>query len=68
MMKEQPFDGFVDNPDTREQQQAGFEEGGKIFDFPVTVLMVGVSWLVGNSDRHQRDDGSDQIERGVQSF
>ena len=30
--------------------------------------MIGVSRLVGDPDRHQRNDGRDQIKRGVQGF
>ena len=68
VVKEKPLDGFVDDPDAGEQQQAGLEEGGEIFHFAVAVLVIGVGGLVGNPNRHQRDDGGDQIESGMQSF
>ena len=68
VMKEEAFSGFVDDPDAGEQQQAGLDEGGEVLHFAVPVLVIGVGRLVGNPDRHQRDDGGDQIERGVQGF
>ncbi len=68
VMEEEPLDGFVDDPDTGEQEQAGFEEGRKIFHFAVSVLVIGVGGLVGDSNRHQGDDRGDQIERGMQRF
>ena len=49
-------------------KQAGFDEGGKILDFAVTVLMIGVGGLVGNTDGEKCQDGGDQVEPGVRGF
>jgi hypothetical protein len=49
--KEQAQRGFIDDPGTGEQQQAGLNKRGKVFDLAVAVLVVGVSGFVGNSDR-----------------
>ena len=68
VVEEEPLDGFVDDPDTGEQKQAGLDEGGKVFHLAVTVLVIGVGRLVGDAHRHQGDDGGDQIKHGVQSF
>ncbi len=43
--------GFVDDPGAGQQQQPGFDERRKVFNFTVAVLMVGIGGLVGNADR-----------------
>ena len=47
------------------RSRAGFDKGGKILDFPVSILMVGVGWLVGDANREKREDRSDQIKPGM---
>ncbi len=66
--EEQAPHGLVDDPHASQQQQAGFDEGGKVLDFAVTILVVGIGGLVGNPHRKQRDDGGDQVESRVCGF
>ena len=66
--EKQAHDRFVDDPGAGQQKQAGFNEGGKIFDFAVAILVVGVGGLVGNSDGEIGEQRGDQIERGVRGF
>ena len=66
--KEQTQRRFVDDPGTGQQKQAGFDECGKILDLAVTVLVVGVGGLVGDSDGEKCEQRSDQIEPGVSRF
>ena len=68
VVKEQPLDRLVDDPNTGKQEQTGFDKRGEILHLAMSVLMVGVGRLVGDSNRHQRDDCRDQIEHGVQGF
>src|ERR1700728_3276548 len=51
--KEEAHRGFVDDPGAGEQEQAGFDKSGKIFDFTVAVLMVGVRGFIRHSDREK---------------
>ena len=67
-VEEEPFDRFVDDPDAGEQQQAGFKEGGEALDLAVSVLMFGISRLVGNADREIGNCGGDQIEAGMRGL
>jgi len=60
-VKKEALDGFGDDPDTGEKEQSGFDEGGEIFEFAVSVLMVGVGGLVGNADGEKRYEGGDEI-------
>ena len=66
--KEQTQRSFVDNPGAGQQEQRRLDERGKILDFAVTVLMVGVGGLIGDPDRKKCQQRSDQIERGMRSF
>ena len=66
--KEEAEHGLVDDPGAGQQQQAGFDEGGKVFDFAVAVLVVGVGGLVGDADRKKGQQRCDQIEPGVRGF
>ena len=68
MVEEEAFGGFVDDPDAGEQEQAGLDESGEVFHLAMSVLVIGVGRFVGDADRHQGDDGGDQIENGVQGF
>ena len=65
---EQAHDRFVDNPGTGQQKQSGFDEGRKIFDFAMAILVVGVGGLVRDSDREIGQKSCDQIEGGVRGF
>ena len=67
-MKEETLDGLINDPDTSEEEEAGFDEGGKVFDFAVTVLVIGIGRLVGNTDREIGDDGGDEVESRVGRF
>ena len=66
--KEEANNCFVNHPSASEQQQTGFDKGGKIFDFAVAVLVVGVGGLVGDSDGKICQQRGDQIEGGVGGF
>src|ERR1700688_1502870 len=60
--------GLVDDPGASEQEQPGFDEGGKIFDFAMAVLMIRVGGLIGDADRKKSEDRGDQIESGMGRF
>ena len=64
-MKEQPPDGFIDDGDTGQQQQAGFDKGRKIFYFAVPVLVIGIGRLVGYTDRKESHERRDKIQAGM---
>ena len=64
-VKKQPRDRFIDDPDAGQQQQAGFDEGGKILKLAVTVLVIGIGGFVGNPHGKKRHQGGDQIQSGV---
>ena len=66
--EEQAHDRFVDHPGAGQQKQAGFNEGGEVFDLAVAVLVVGVGGLVGDSDGEIGEQRRDQIEGGVRGF
>ena len=55
VLKEQPLDRLVHDPNAGQQQQAGFDEGGEILNFAVAVLVVRIGGLVGNPHREKRD-------------
>ena len=52
-VEEQPLHCFVDDPDTSQQQQAGFDESGKVFDLAVTELVVGIGGKIGDANRKE---------------
>ena len=54
--KEEAQCGFVDDPGAGEQEQAGFDKSGKIFDFAVAVLMVGVGGFIRYADREKCEE------------
>ena len=68
VMKEKTVHGLVDDPDAGEEEQAGFDEGGDVFDLAVAVLILGVGGQVADAHGIEGDDGGDQIERGVQGL
>ena len=51
VVEEQALGGFVDDPDTGQQEQASLDESGEVFDLAMSVLMVGVGRLVGDANR-----------------
>src|ERR1700726_2971991 len=51
MIEEQPPARLIDDPYASEKKQCGFNKCGKILDFAVAVLVVGIGWFVGDSDR-----------------
>ena len=59
MVKEQSFGGFVDDPDTGEQEQAGLDKGGEVFYLAMPVLVIGVGRFVGDAYGKKRYEGSD---------
>ncbi len=67
-VEEQPLDRFINDPDASQQQQTGFDEGGKILELAVPVLVIGVGRLVGNPHRKKSHQRRDQIQSGVRSF
>src|ERR1700722_11105238 len=48
--EEQADDGFVYNPRTCQQEQCGLNASGEVFDLAVTILVIGISRFVGNTD------------------
>src|SRR4051812_28802205 len=68
VMEKQSLGGFVDDPDTRQQQQAGFDESGKILYFPMAILVIRIRGFVGNPYGKKRDDSSNQVKPGMRSF
>ena len=66
--EEQAAEGFPDDVDGSEEQQAGLDECGEIFDFSVAVGVNLVGRLVGNADGEIGEDGGNQVEAGVQRF
>ena len=67
-MEEQTLARFVDDPDAGQQQQAGFDEGREALDLAVTVLVLGVGRLVGDTHREVGHERSHQVEPRVRRF
>ena len=67
-MKKQAARGFVDDVAASGQQESGFHEGREVFEFAVSVLVIGVSRAVRNANRQQSDHRRDQIQRRVRRF
>ena len=67
-VEEQPLKRFPDDVHGGEQQQAGFDERGKTFHFPVAVEMIRVGGFVRNAHRKIGDDRGHQIQDGMQRF
>lgn len=67
-MKEEPVEGLVNDVEGGEDEEAGFDEGGEVFEFAVAVRVAGVSGLVGYTDREKSDDGGDKIKAGMEGF
>jgi hypothetical protein len=65
-MEKKAMEGFVDDVNRREDEQAGFDKCGEILKLAVAVGVALVSRPVGDADREKRDDGGDQVEARVQ--
>src|SRR5579864_340920 len=50
VMEKQTLNRLVDNRDTGEEQQPGFDKCRKVFDFSMAVLVVSIGRLVGDTD------------------
>src|SRR5260370_16619306 len=59
VVEEQSFDGFVNDDDTSDQQQAGLDERRKVLNFSLPILMVGVCTLVPYPHPKNHDPRSD---------
>src|SRR5258706_15085458 len=55
--KEETAEGFVNNVQGREEQEASFDERRKILEFSVAVGMLFVGRLIRNADGQKCDDG-----------
>src|SRR5215510_9766903 len=60
--EKQPLKSFVDDPNAGKEQQAGFDKSGKVLDFAVTILVLGIGRLIGNSNRQERYNGCYQVQ------
>src|SRR3984957_21026489 len=60
VMEEHPPGRFVNDPDTSQKQEPGFDEGGKILYLAMTVLMIGIGGVVGGADRQEGNDTGDK--------
>src|SRR5215813_11224583 len=67
-MKEQAIEGFVNDVESGDKKQRGFDKGREIFELPVAIGMALVGGLIGHANRKERDDRGDQIETRVQCF
>jgi hypothetical protein len=67
-VEEEAREGFVDDVDGGEDEQAGLDKGGEIFEFAVAVRVALVGGLVSNADGKEGDDGGDKIESGMECF
>lgn len=67
-VEEQALESFPNNVKRGEEQEAGFDKGGEAFEFGMTVGVVGVGGLVGDTNREKGDDGGDEVEAGMQRF
>ena len=67
-MKEQAIERFVDDVKGGDDEQAGFQEGGEVFKFAVTVRMARVGRLVGDTDGKKGNDGGDEVQTGMEGF
>ena len=66
--KEKAIESFVNDVNGGEDEQTRFNECRKIFELAVAVGVALVGWLIGDAHGEKRDDCSDQVEAGVQSF
>src|ERR1700723_3096563 len=66
--EDQPLDGFPDNVQRRQQQQAGLDERGKALHFTVAIEVLRVWGFVRDTNRKISDDGSYQVEDGMQGL
>ena len=66
--KKRRWKASIDDVDGGEDEQAGFDEGGEIFEFAVAVWVALVGGLIGDADGEKRDDGGDEVEAGMQRF
>src|SRR5260221_7212483 len=67
-VEKEAMEGLVDDIDGGENEQAGFNEGGKIFEFAMAVGVALVRGLVGDADGEKRDDGGDKVKAGMEGF
>jgi len=67
-MKEEAVESLVNNVEGGENEKAGFQERGEIFEFAVAVGMTRVSRPIGNADREKGDDGGDEVQAGMEGF
>ena len=59
------MDGLVGDHARANQDQQAFDRAGEILHLRVPVHVLGVGRLVGLPDREVGNDGSDQVDRGV---
>src|ERR1700722_269272 len=64
-VKEKTLKGFENNVKRGEEKQRGFDKRRKTFNLAVAIEVIGVGWLVGDSDREESDDRSKEIETGM---
>src|SRR5258708_34915998 len=64
-VKKEPVEGFVDDVDSGEDKEPGFDERREIFKFAVAVWVAFVSRLVGNANGEKRNYGGDEVEAGM---
>src|SRR5258708_23631465 len=67
-VKKAPVEGLVEDVDSGEDKEPGFDERREIFKVAVAVWVAFVSRLVGDADREKRNDGGDEVEAGMQRF
>ncbi len=67
-MKKEALEGFINDVDGSEDQEAGLDEGGEIFEFAVAVRMALVGGPVGNADGEKGDDRGNKIEAGMEGL
>jgi hypothetical protein len=67
-VEKEAVEGFIDDVERRENEECGFHERRKVFEFTVTVKMAIVRGLIGDSDREESNDGGHEIETGMQRF
>src|SRR5258708_5218078 len=67
-VEKEPVEGFVDDVDSGQDEEPGFDERREIFKFAVAVWVAFVSRLVGDADREKRNDGGDEVEAGMDGF
>ena len=64
-MDQEAPDGLINDPGAGDEQEDGLDEGREVLDLAVAVGVFVVGRLVGEMDGEERDDGRDEVERGV---